>query len=193
MSSSQHRPTSLPRYAPLQLDARGTSHLLIAQPDGLDAHMAFVEQLARLERLKSDSGATVIVLGQFVRPTGLVMQMQGCPDEAALERAVRQQFAKAEVGLRVYLCGDESFVWRMRLIATGAGLRDEELRMVASGTRRAVYCVHCGLVHDYALEDEVTCAGCGLRLAVRQHFSAMLGAYFGGCANPDFPYTENRT
>ncbi|PXW14992.1 hypothetical protein C7408_1356 [Paraburkholderia caballeronis] len=184
-SSPAHPLHSLPRYAPLQFDARGTAHLLIAQSDALDAHAAFIGELMESTR------ASARLLGEPVQLTGIATQC--FHSKRSLEQSVRQHLAEAgEVGLRVYLCGDEAFIWRMRPILTASGLRGEEIQADASRARRAVYCVHCGGTHDYPSQDEVTCAGCGLRLAVRQHFSPLLGAYFGGCANPDTPYAENR-
>jgi DNA-directed RNA polymerase subunit RPC12/RpoP len=55
-----------------------------------------------------------------------------------------------------------------------------------------VYCVHCAQAHDYGADDEVTCMHCGVRLAVRGHFSERLGAWLGVCADADHPYAEVR-
>ncbi|MFX1737553.1 dimethylamine monooxygenase subunit DmmA family protein [Paraburkholderia sp. A1RI_3L] len=180
-------PHSVPRYAALQLDASGTAHLLVAQAEALSEQAAFAAQLS------GNAQASALVLGasgEAGELTGITAQYVRQQDE--LEDAVRQTLAAASVGTRLYLCGTEAFIWRVRRIAAAAGMRAEEMRASVHGSSRNVYCVHCGETHGYPSNDEVICAGCGLRLAVRQHFSQALGAYFGACANPDHPYAENQ-
>lgn len=183
-------PHSVPRYAALQLDASGTAHLLVAQAEALSEQAAFAAQLS------GNAQASALVLGASAEPgepgaqAGVTAQYVRQQDE--LEDAVRQTLAAASVGTRLYLCGTEAFIWRVRRIAAAAGMRAEEMRASVHGASRNVYCVHCGETHGYPSNDEVICAGCGLRLAVRQHFSQALGAYFGACANPDHPYAENQ-
>ncbi|HEY0285418.1 MAG TPA: dimethylamine monooxygenase subunit DmmA family protein [Pseudomonas sp.] len=99
----------------------------------------------------------------------------------------------ATVGSHVYLMGDEAFIWEMHAKAKKAGLLDDEIDMTlsAAGARR-VYCVHCGLTQIGGPAAELQCAGCGIRLDVREHFSKRLGAYLGVCQNADQPYAGAR-
>jgi dimethylamine monooxygenase subunit C len=178
---------ALPRYTPLRFDANGISHVLAAQADTL------VLQAALLERLASAPHAATLVLGAAPSPPRSGPAPRAYQNEDALAAALGDLLATAKLGTRLYLSGDEAFVWRLRGIAERAGMRPDEIQMAAAGARRAVYCVHCGAARAYGADDTVVCGGCGVRLGVRQHFSNALGAYLGVCADPDHPYAEPRT
>ncbi|MCS3419987.1 hypothetical protein M2399_005340 [Pseudomonas sp. BIGb0450] len=102
---------------------------------------------------------------------------------------LQQALASATVGCRLYLLGDEAFVWRLHGQARAAGLEDDEIRLTCSlPGQRLVYCAHCGLIQATGPEPLLNCIGCHVGLEVRTHFSRRLGAYFGVCNNPDKPY-----
>ncbi|MNR39366.1 hypothetical protein D3C85_1575730 [compost metagenome] len=97
--------------------------------------------------------------------------------------------ANATVGSRLYIMGDEAFIWRIHGLARSAGLENDEIDISRSiGGARLVYCVHCGLTQAAGPEPVLTCIGCEVGLDVREHFSQRLGAYLGVCTNPDQPY-----
>lgn len=173
-------PPSLPQYAPLQPCAVARSHLVVAQGKALDAVRAFVDAVAGLP------GAALLVTLGNLQATGLPTVFHASLD--ALEDDVRRRLDENPVGVRLYVCGDEAFVWHIRRVAQAAGMLPDEVVATVSGMRRTVYCVHCGTSHAHDGHDEVTCPSCDVRLSVRQHFSARLGAYLGVCANADWPY-----
>ena len=104
-------------------------------------------------------------------------------------RRLQQALAGATVGCRLYLLGDEAFVWRIHGEARAAGLEDDEISMTCTlpGLRQ-VYCAHCGLTQAAGPAAVLSCIGCHVGLEVRTHFSRRLGAYLGVCINPDQPY-----
>ena len=110
----------------------------------------------------------------------------------ALRERLQALLAEAPVGTRVYLCGDEVFLWDGRQLAEEAGLLDEEIELFRTGARRRLYCVHCATFQDIADEAFAECASCGLHLLVRTHFSRRLGAYMGVCSDPNLPRAEVR-
>lgn len=114
------------------------------------------------------------------------------PAEPAYEERLAALLGEARVGTRVYVCGDEAFLWHVRGLAHAAGLLDEEIELFRSGARRKLYCVHCSTMQDIGAEGESTCTGCGVRLFVRNHFSRRLGAYMGVCLDADDPRGEGR-
>ncbi|WP_269501572.1 dimethylamine monooxygenase subunit DmmA family protein [Burkholderia sp. IMCC1007] len=176
-------PPSLPQYAPLQPCFAARSHLVVAQGNALDAVRALVDALAGLP------GAALLVTLGHLRATGLPTVFHASLD--ALEDDVRRRLNESVVGVRLYVCGDEAFVWHIRRVAQAAGMLPDEVVATVSGMRRTVYCVHCGTSHAHDgpdAYDEVTCPSCDVRLSVRQHFSARLGAYLGVCADADRPY-----
>ena len=103
-------------------------------------------------------------------------------------RRLQQALASATVGCRLYLLGDEAFIWRVHGEARAAGLEDDEIDMTCIPGLRQVYCAHCGLTQAAGPEPLLNCIGCHVGLEVRTHFSRRLGAYLGVCINPDQPY-----
>ncbi|MFK3795691.1 MULTISPECIES: dimethylamine monooxygenase subunit DmmA family protein [unclassified Pseudomonas] len=101
--------------------------------------------------------------------------------------------ATCTVGTRLYLVGDEAFIWRIHALARSAGLQDDEIDMTLSVPGvRTVYCVHCGQRQPGTQQDSLQCSGCRVLLEIREHFSRRLGAYLGVCGNPDQPYAGFR-
>ncbi|QDH64791.1 dimethylamine monooxygenase subunit DmmA family protein [Pseudomonas azotoformans] len=103
-------------------------------------------------------------------------------------RRLQQALASATVGCRLYLLGDEAFIWRVHGEARAAGMEDDEIDMTSIPGLRQVYCAHCGLTQAAGPEPLLNCIGCHVGLEVRTHFSRRLGAYLGVCINPDQPY-----
>ncbi len=104
-------------------------------------------------------------------------------------RRMREALASATVGCRLYLLGDEAFIWRIHGEARAAGLEDHEISLTcATPGLRQVYCAHCGLTQAAGPQARMSCIGCHVGLEVRTHFSRRLGAYLGVCLDPDQPY-----
>lgn len=104
-------------------------------------------------------------------------------------RRLQHVLASATVGCRLYLRGDEAFVWRVHGEARAAGLEDDEINIpCATPGLRQVYCAHCGLTQAVGPDAVLNCIGCNVGLEVRAHFSRRLGAYLGVCIDPDQPY-----
>lgn len=177
-------PPSAPRYTTLVPVAQASRHLLVAEARVLPAIEDFLAQLAA-----TPAGASALCLG---RASTLHVSATFCTDATALERELQQELAASETGLRLYIAGDEAFVWRVQRTARAAGLLRDEIVAQRIGTARTVFCVHCSGSHDYEAHDEVTCVACGIRLGVRTHFSERLGAWLGVCADVDRPYAETR-
>ncbi|MBE7373687.1 dimethylamine monooxygenase subunit DmmA family protein [Pseudomonas lopnurensis] len=120
------------------------------------------------------------------------IQQERFPSPAALYLRLQLLLEQAEVGTRLYVVGDETFVWHVYRLARHAGLLGDEIELIKSGARRRLYCVHCATFQDIGEEGEANCSGCGVRLLVREHFSQRLGAYMGVCLDPSRPYGEDR-
>lgn len=118
--------------------------------------------------------------------------LSGFESGAAFEQRLHALLEQATIGTHLFVQGDETFLWHVRAAANQHGLMDEEISLFRAGERRNVYCVHCSHIQDIGPEDEAQCAGCGVVLTVRTHFSKRLGAYQGVCLDPDDPYGEGR-
>jgi hypothetical protein len=121
---------------------------------------------------------------------GQPVELASCATFDGLTVRVLSLLSSSPVGTRLYVCGDESFLWRIHAVARDSGLLDEEIHLVKVGQQRDLYCVHCATRQHIAAESAVTCSGCGVRLTVREHFSRRLGAYMGVCLDPDQPHGE---
>lgn len=171
---------STPVYGPVLPALPATRRLLVAQ----DAGLAEIAQLQ--EQLSADGQAPeLLCLDDIDAASGQV-------DADLLEMRLLTLLSSAPVGSRLYVCGDESFLWRIHRVARHCGLLTEEIELVKAGCRRELYCVHCATQQSIGAEHEVTCTGCGVRLLVRDHFSRRLGAYMGVCLDPDQPRGEDQ-
>ncbi|WP_322070739.1 dimethylamine monooxygenase subunit DmmA family protein [Paraburkholderia bannensis] len=181
-SPSTQLAASAPRYAALEPCVEAQLHLLVAQAAALQTLDAFVARLAQLP-VPSRLFCTA-------RATPQAIDTTFCSNEDDLAAELLRALAQSTPGTRLYLAGDEAFLWRMHRLAREAGLEREEIVATAIGSQRAVYCVHCACAHVYDDSDEVTCTHCKVRLSVRGHFSERLGAWLGVCADADRPFAE---
>ncbi|WP_429342054.1 dimethylamine monooxygenase subunit DmmA family protein [Paraburkholderia sp. GAS42] len=175
-------PPSLPRYQALRICEDARQHVVVVQADALTKVEAFIATLP----VEPDV-STLLVQGDT---SATARRASFFPTLDALERHLLATLDRAAIGLRLYVCGDEAFIWRVRRLAGEAGMLAEEITSELDAAPRAVYCVHCSASHVYDALPEVECAGCGINLSVRQHFSQRIGAYLGVCADPDRPYLE---
>ena len=173
---------SLPRYRALRICEDARQHVVVVQADALTKVEAFIATLP----VEPDV-STLLVQGDA---SATARRASFFPTHDALERHLLATLDRAAIGLRLYVCGDEAFIWRVRRLAGQAGMLAEEITSELDAAPRAVYCVHCSASHVYDALPEVECAGCGINLSVRQHFSQRVGAYLGVCADPDRPYLE---
>lgn len=173
---------SKPVYGLTEPVAPACQRVLVAQDARVQAVSGLVAALA------ADS-VPLQVLSLY--GAGDVAGEQQCfNDPDRLKGALQAVLAEANAGLRLYVCGDESFIWRIVRQATKAGLQEEEIEAVRVGARRQMYCVHCSTLQEISDETETVCCGCRVRLLVREHFSRRLGAYMGVCIDPDQPFAE---
>lgn len=113
-------------------------------------------------------------------------------DHVALYLRLQLLLEQAQVGTRLYVVGDETFLWHVYRLARHTGLLGDEIELFKQGERRRLYCVHCATFQDVGEVSETCCSGCGVKLLVREHFSQRLGAYMGVCLDPEHLYAEDR-
>lgn len=153
---------SLPRYRRLARDPEGRRHLLVTGPRvGPPPAAAGLDDA---ERIVTDDA-----------PGG----------EARALEALARLLAEARMGLRLYVRGDEAFLWLAAMVAAAAGLGEGEIELEIAGDKRVpVHCMACGAGFAVHPLDDVgpafaECPGCGANLRIRCHFSRRLGAYQG--------------
>lgn len=107
--------------------------------------------------------------------------------EALLQR-LQSLLADAPVATRLYVAGDEAFLWDVRNQALVAGLVDEQIQLAPPVSRaRRLFCTHCYTLMDGVEFSPHSCSGCGRLLLVRDHFARLHGAYVGVQINAEDP------
>ena len=175
MTASSAEPLfSTPRYA-LEASRHPASRRLVVAQQASDA-----------AALLDDPAPTLLLcLGETLPGS---VEQESLPSSEALYLRLQMLLEQAQAGTRLYVCGDESFLWHIHRLARQAGLLGDEIELFKQGARRRLYCVHCGHLQDIGSEGECTCGQCRVKLFVREHFSQRLGAYMGVCIDPDSPF-----
>lgn len=183
--AASHRLPSQPVYPPLAWDPQGVRHLLLACGD----EPATTEALAR--RLAADAPADLALIQVGAGPWARLLPTASAstaPDAEAALDLLQSRLAEARMGLRLYLLGPESLLWRASRLAAAAGLGEDAIRRERFGTlARPVWCVHCQQLHGAVRSNLLSCQGCGRTLLVRDHFSRRLGAYMGVQVDAEVP------
>lgn len=96
--------------------------------------------------------------------------------------------SRADMGLRLYVAGNEGFLGRVVALAKTHGIDHLSVITEHRGSlARRVQCVHCKGMIEGVTTSIVTCTHCGLSLFVRDHFSRRLGAFQGVCVDAEAP------
>lgn len=182
---------SKPSYPPLAPDPGGVHHLLVGHGRG-------GETLVRLYRaLGGPEGSAEIQyaggpdtaedLGAAIAGLGAERtHIYGSVDE--LLASLPGVLERCAMGLRLYVAGSETFLWSVTAIGRAFGLGDDEIRRETCGpAARRVYCVHCKATTEDVQTTIAKCAGCGMTLLVRDHFSRRLSAYMGVKVDAEVP------
>jgi hypothetical protein len=182
---------SKPSYSPLAPDPGGVHHLLVGHGCGGEA-------LIRLYRaLGGPRGSTEIHYAPAPVPAGELgaaiagldaerTEIYGSVDD--LLAVLPGVLEGCAMGTRLYVAGSETFLWRITAIGRAFGMDDDEIRREPCGpAARRVYCVHCKAITDDVRTTVAECAGCGMTLLVRDHFSRRLAAYMGVKVDAEVP------
>jgi hypothetical protein len=95
---------------------------------------------------------------------------------------------RATMGTRLYVAGTEGFIGRVVTLAIEHGIDHKSVVTEHSGSRaRRVQCVHCKHFTEDVTVSIFECAGCGVLLLVRDHYSRRLAAFQGVCVNAEDP------
>lgn len=175
--------TSRPVYAPLAPQPEAGRHWLVLDGPSMDQALlaslatAFAPVVQRLQVwwigpvAQTISLSPVTVLGTL----------------AALTSALADQ-APLHVNDRLFVQGNEPFVWSVFLAARQLGLAEGQIQLAHAGSqRRRVWCTHCHGFTEGVSTSTVACAGCGRELLVRDHFSRRHGAFMGVMVDAEVP------
>ncbi len=171
---------SLPQYARLTPLGSARRHIVIADSAGLLA-------VARFLTLTNVSVELYLLVDPGMALPSLSV-VSCCVDAPALAETIRHVVPGAKIGARFYISGSSVFVAQTDALLKACGLRDDEIQAeVCIGTTQPVFCVHCRTLTAGLVPGPIQCLGCGLSLAIREHFSHRIGAYLGVCINAETP------
>ncbi len=167
----------------------GRDHLFVADAEGAEASL----DLAKAAPGGFFAGAEIVYIPRSTgdRYTGQLHALKparfydGPSIGAALPR-LRQTFATAHMGLRLYLAGTEGLIGQAMQVALEAGIDHVSIETEHRGSlARRMQCVHCKGITEDVTTQPATCAHCGLLLFVRDHYSRRIAAFQGVCINAE--------
>lgn len=167
----------------------GKDHLFIADAEGAEAILDLAKATpegffaaAEIVYIPRATGDRYLAALHALKPARFY---EGPSIAAALPR-LRQTFATAHMGLRLYLAGTEGLIGQAMQAALEAGIDHSSIQTEHRGSlARRVQCVHCKGVTEDVTTQPVACSHCGLLLLVRDHYSRRLAAFQGVCINAE--------
>ncbi|MCJ8145291.1 hypothetical protein MKI84_20410 [Ancylobacter sp. A5.8] len=187
---------SRPVYERLSVDASGRRHLVLSDAPRPLADVIDGAEAAQAPLAYWYVASTSAVDGKpSAAPDAAGEASNYAPHETRAFRAIphvmdrlSHRLARESVGLRLYVIGEEGFVWDVVRLAREAGMEESECRTAHAGSlRRKVFCVHCKTITHNVTTSLATCEGCGASLVVRDHFSRGLSAFMGVQADAEVP------
>lgn len=175
--------TSRPVYAPLRPQPEAGRHWLVL--DGPSMDQALLASLASAFAPVAQ-GLQVWWIGA-VEPAINLSPVTVLSDLSALGSALDNQ-GPPRVSDRLFVQGNEPFVWAVFLRAQQLGLAEGQIQLAHAGSqRRRIWCTHCHGFTENVSTSTVPCAGCGRELLVRDHFSRRHGAFMGVMVDAEVP------
>jgi hypothetical protein len=186
---------SKPVYEPLRADTGGRYHLMLGSGVGREPlrrvlaqlRDAQPEALVRTQVLYVPAPGKPVHAAEHFEVDGLAaVRLFG--SSGALLEDFRTLLEQSLMGTRLYVGGPESFIGIVMKLALEFNLNKDEIRAEECGTlARRIHCIHCRAITEDVRTNIVKCAGCGLWLLVRDHYSRRLAAYMGVMADAEAP------
>jgi predicted RNA-binding Zn-ribbon protein involved in translation (DUF1610 family) len=183
---------SRPQYQGLQAVPSARHNLVAANGAGLRPVLRMVSDAppgfaARTRLLYAESGTPAAAELDRLRSLGTAHVDVVSKDDDVI-RLLDAQLGTATMGTRLYAAGTEGFIGRVLTLAIGHGIDHKSVLTEHSGSRaRRVQCVHCKHFTEDVTVSIFQCAGCGVLLFVRDHYSRRLAAFQGVCVNAEDP------
>ena len=183
---------SKPIYVPLEFDPKSRWSLLVAESEGL---RGLIDLCSNTPAMKA-ADTTLLYAGTSDQRTDAESffnsencnQIHPFDNQDALLTALPSVLSNSKMGLRLYICGAEAFIWKVAKIARDAGMNKSEYNLKLMGSKaRRVYCPHCEIINEGVTTDIHECQGCNLSLVNCNHFSREMSAYLGYRVDAEVP------
>lgn len=183
---------SKPMYVPLEFDPNSRFTLLIGETEGLRGLIDLVNNSPAMKA--QDTNVMYAGADQEQSESQAFFTKDHCnnlsqfENQDALLEALPEVLENSIMGLRLYICGAEAFLWKVAKIARDAGMHKSEYHMKLLGSKaRRVYCPHCEAMNTGVTTDIHECEGCGLSLVNCNNFSREMSAYLGFRVDAEVP------
>lgn len=182
---------SRPVYDTLVPFPAGALHLIVGQGSGGRAMLRLLGDMAdNLQRTKilysTESFSGVNLLDEL--DASGASALQSFASNVSLVHGLDAAMQKARMGTRLYVAGSESFIGSVMQVASAFNMNADEVLREHCGTYvRRVFCVHCECFNENVTMRVSKCAGCGIDLVVRDHYSRRLAAFMGVKADAEVP------
>jgi dimethylamine monooxygenase subunit C len=179
---------SRPQYALLTPDPHAALNIITAEGQGADAVLRLMKDATQTFQDRT----VILYVGDHRSATRLLNPtrtgVEIFPTVEALLARLDALLADAKMGLRLYSTGVEGFIGQVTQRAERAGVDHKAVRAEHRGSlARRVQCIHCKGVTENVTTTIVTCEHCGVKLAVRDHYSRRLAAFMAVCADAESP------
>jgi len=183
---------SRPRYPGLNAVLTARHNVVVAGEEGIgavlrmvtDAPPAFAE---RTHVLYAGAGGSSRDELATLRSLG-TSRIDVFSDADELLRLLDDVLSVATMSTRLYAAGTEGFIGRVVTLAMAHGIDHKSVVTEHTGSHaRRVQCVHCKHFTEDVTVSVFECAGCGVLLFVRDHYSRRLAAFQGVCVNAEDP------
>lgn len=183
---------SKPIYVPLEFDPQSRWSLLVGETEGL---RGLIDLCSNSSAMKA-ADTSVMFAGSATERADAESyfndencnQIHQFDNHDALLTALKDVLSNSKMGLRLYICGAEAFIWKVAKIARDAGMNKSEYNLKLMGSKaRRVYCPHCEKMNEGVTTDIHECQGCGLSLVNCNHFSREMSAYLGYRVDAEVP------
>ncbi len=182
---------SKPVYTELVPDRSGIQHLLVGEGQGAEALLNLCrawqddaeQPVYDIFYYDSADRHWVSALNEQARDAVAIFTSQD-----SLVNSLKRKLAAVHMGTRLYVAGNESFIWTVVNTGRAAGMEEDTMQMQRCGTlARPTICVHCQTRQTNITTNIYQCPGCGCHVFVRDHFSRRLGAYQAVCVDAENP------
>lgn len=183
---------SRPQYPGLQAVPTARHNLVGAIGEGIRPVLRMVSEAPagfaeRTHLVYADTGTSAGPELDRLRSLGVAL-IDVLPGADEVVRRLDGLLDTATMSTRLYAAGTEGFVGTVVALAIGHGIDHKSVLTEHSGSRaRRVQCVHCKHFTEDVTVSIFECAGCGVLLFVRDHYSRRLAAFQGVCANAEDP------
>ena len=184
--------TTKPVYSNLEYDLNSRWTLLIGEGEGLIGLINLLNNSPTMRAVNTNllfTGNDVEkAFAQSYFSQHRCSKVSRFENQDALLADLPEVLANSHMGLRLYICGSEAFLWNVAKIARAAGMHKSEYHMQLIGSMaRRVYCPHCETISNGVTTDIHECDGCGLSLINIDHFSREMSAYLGFRVDAEVP------